>query len=42
MGGEKISPRWIQVSEGARFRHVLIKFIKIVNSLISIFAFWID
>lgn len=41
--GEKIFfSNLIQVLEGVSFRHLLIKVIKIVDSLMSIFAIWID
>lgn len=39
--GKNIYSSLIQVLEGVSFRHALIKVIKI-NSLMSIFAFWID
>lgn len=42
MGGKKIYPRLIHISKGASFRQVSIKLVKIINSLISSFAFWTD
>lgn len=42
MGKKKIYPRQIQVFKCTSFRHMLIKLIKIVNSLIRLSAFWVD